>query len=118
MKEGNAATVVEQHRIHLDAFTRRDLSRSATIHADPPEMTTIDVALVRGKHDERFVRRHPEIFYFEISGRQRRQRAAFSRDGIEVRPAVLLRRKQQSIPCGPTPEISDVLRIRIIVLVA
>src|ERR1041384_3985496 len=107
MKEGDAATVVEQHRIHLDAFTRRDLSWSATIYADPPEMTTIDVALVSGKYDERFVRRQGDIFYFEIPRRQRRQRTAFSRDGIKVRPAVFLRRKQQSIPCDPTPEIID-----------
>ena len=72
MKEGDAATIVEQHRIHLDAFARRDLSRSATAHADRPKMTTIDVALIRGKHDERFVRRQRDVFYFEISRRQRR----------------------------------------------
>src|ERR1044072_5697216 len=111
MKESDAATIVEQHGIHLDAVGRCDLSWGPAVHAHGPKVAAIDFALIRGKHYKRFIWRKHDFFYFETSRRQRRQRAAFSRDRIEMRPAVFLRWKQQSISRYPMPAVSYVLRI-------
>ena len=47
MKQGDRASVVEDDRIHFDAIAFRDLLGRAAGHIYLPEMTAIDVILVR-----------------------------------------------------------------------
>ena len=70
MKESDLPSVIEDNRIHFDAFTARDLLRRSTGDIYAPKMATIYIVLVRRKDDETFVRRQRCAVDFEFARRQ------------------------------------------------
>ena len=105
MKESNLPAIIEHRGIHFNTFAAGDLLRRASVNADPPEMSPVDVVLVCREDDKRFVWGERDVFDFEFAGSQSRERAAIDRDRIEMHPPILFRRKQQTIPGHPLPEI-------------
>src|SRR5436309_7694236 len=105
MKESNLPAVIEHRGVHFNAFAASDLLWRASVDADPPEMSPVDVVLVCREDDKGFIRRERDVFYFEFAGSQSRERAAVRRDRIEMHPSIFFRRKQQTISSHPLPEI-------------
>ena len=87
MKERDLATAIEDYRVHFDALTARNFLRRATRNIDAPQMTSVDIVLVRGEDYERSIWRKGRAINFEISRRQRNDRAASGGNRIGCVPS-------------------------------
>jgi len=68
---------------------------------ETPQMTTLDVARVGCVNDDVAAGTGRGVFELETARRQQSRRAPGCRHGVEVQPAIILRREHEQLPTGP-----------------
>ena len=99
--ERDRIAVRDRHRRPLEIGALAERERLSAGHGDPPQVASLDVALVRAVEDGLAVRVHAHVLDLELSRREQRRRPPARADGIKVRPAVLLPREDDPFSVGP-----------------
>ena len=85
----------------FDALAGGELLRRAAVGADLPDVTAVDVVLIRGIKNGFAVRADGDVLYLEGPRRQLQRHASVGGDGVEVFPSGDLPGKDEAIVGGP-----------------
>src|SRR5215467_15415110 len=98
---GKCLAIAEHHGAPFDSFTACPLRRRTARNTNAPQMSPIDVATIGVEEKCFLVGSERPLLDFAVPGREELGRAAISRKGIQVLPAVFFRSQHQLVVGGP-----------------